>query len=79
MAASRHLPPSRSYTGMLADFALDVPQRHVDAADGVVQHRAVAPVGVDVHHVPQVFDVGRVAALEQAVVFHRLTTGWGAA
>ena len=46
--------------------ALDVPQRLVDAADGVVQHRAVAPVGAVVHRLPDVVDaVGGLADQER--------------
>ena len=42
--------------------ALDVPQRLIHAADGVVEHRAVAPVGAVVAHLPRVLDtVGRFA------------------
>ena len=46
--------------------ALDVPQRLVDAADGVVQHRAVAPVGAVVAGLPDVVDaVGGLADQER--------------
>src|SRR3954471_8779158 len=36
--------------------ALDVPQRLVDAADSVVEHRAVLPVGTVVAGLPDIFD-----------------------
>ena len=45
--------------------ALDVPQRLVDAANGVVFHRAVAPVGGVVGHLPDVFDTVDGAAHQQ--------------
>ena len=51
--------------GHVGDFALDVPQCHVDTADGVVEHGAVAPVRVDHHHLPHVFAVARITADEQ--------------
>ena len=38
----------------LASF--DIPERLIDAADGVVQHRAIAPVGAVVAGLPDVFD-----------------------
>src|SRR5215208_1118349 len=38
-------------------FSLDVPERHVDAGDGIVQHRSAPPVGADREHRPDVFDV----------------------
>ena len=47
------------------DLALDVPERHVDAGDGVVEDRPGPPIRVDGHHVPQVLDVGGVAADEE--------------
>jgi hypothetical protein len=47
----------------IGDFTFDIPKRLIHSTDGVVQHRAVAPVGIDIHHVPQVFDVGRIATL----------------
>ena len=43
--------------GHVGALALDVPQRLVDAAHGVVKHRPVAPVRADVHRLPDVFDV----------------------
>src|ERR1035438_215769 len=53
--------------------ALDVPERLVHAADGVVQHRAVLPVGAVVTGLPDVFDaVGVLAHQERLqVAFHR--------
>ena len=47
---------------MSGQLALDVPQGHVDAGDGVVQHRAVAPVAVDHRHLKGLFDPRDVAA-----------------
>ena len=46
-------------------LGLDVPQRDVDAADGIVQHRAVAPVAVDHHQAEQFLDAASVAAKQQ--------------
>ena len=43
-------------------LALDIPQRHLQRADGVVQHRAVAPVAVVHGAVPEVGDGAGVAA-----------------
>src|SRR5262249_33433912 len=37
-------------------FALNIPQCHIDAGDRVVQHRTVTPVAVDHHHLPVVFN-----------------------
>ena len=45
--------------------ALDVPERLVDAADGVVQHRPVAPVRAVVAGLPGVFDAVRRLADEK--------------
>ena len=45
--------------------ALDVPQRLVHAADGVVQHRPVLPVGAVVAGLPDVLDAVRGLAEQQ--------------
>jgi len=42
--------------GHPGQLALDVPQRHVNAGDGVVLDRAIAPVGILVHQLPKLFD-----------------------
>jgi hypothetical protein len=42
-------------------LALDVPQGHVQPADGVVEHRPVAPVAADHRRLPEVLHVARVA------------------
>ena len=47
---------------MLGPLALDVPERHVDAAHRVEQHRAVPPVRADVGRLPDVLDLVGVAA-----------------
>jgi len=47
------------HAGALAE---DVPQGHIDTADGVVEHRAVAPVGADKGRLPHVLDLRRVLA-----------------
>ena len=46
-------------------FALDVPQGHVDAGDGVVLDRPIAPVGVLMHQLPQLFNRVRIAPHDQ--------------
>ena len=46
-------------------FALDVPQRLIDPAHGVVQHGAVPPVRADVHRLPDVLDMVGVFTLEK--------------
>ena len=49
---------------------LDVPQRLVDAADGVVQHRTVLPVGAVVAGLPDVLDpVGGLAQQKRLEIF----------
>ena len=49
--------------------ALDIPEGLVHAADGVVQHRTVAPVGAVVAGLPNVFDlVGALAGEEGAEI-----------
>ena len=59
--------------GHICQLALDIPQRHVDACHGVVQHRAVAPVGIDHHQVPQVFNIVGIASDKDGleVILHR--------
>ena len=50
--------------------ALDIPQSLVHAADGVVQHRAVAPVRRVVHGLPKIVDtVSRAADEERLQIF----------
>ena len=50
--------------GHAGQFAFDIPQGHVDTGDGVVEHGAVAPVMMDHHGLPEVFDAGDVSADE---------------
>jgi hypothetical protein len=50
------LAPGELIDGHAGLAALDVPQRLVDAADGVVQHRTVLPVRTVVARLPDVFD-----------------------
>ena len=40
---------------------------HVHAAQGVAQHRAVAPVGADEGRLPKVFDAQRVLAQQEGL------------
>ena len=56
-------------------LALDVPQGLVDAADGVVEDGAVAPVGGHVAGLPYVLDFGRVLADEAG--FQVIVDGFG--
>ena len=60
--AGAALPAPQLVARHVRQLALDVPQRHVHAADGVVQHGPVAPVAADHHGLPQVLDVARVLA-----------------
>ena len=46
-------------------LTLDVPQGHIDAGNGVVLDRPVAPVGVLVHQLPEFLDRLGVAADQQ--------------
>ncbi len=47
------------------ELGLDVPQRHVHARQGVVQHRPVAPVRVDPRRPPEVLDPLRLLAAQE--------------
>src|SRR5919202_2093611 len=51
--------------GHAGPFALDVPQRLVDAGQRVVQHRTAAPVGADVGGLIHILDVVHAAAEEE--------------
>ncbi len=42
-------------------LAFDIPQCHIHACDGVIHHRTISPVGVHLHHLPQIFDVVAIA------------------
>ena len=68
-----HATAQKIYQRQAGDFRLDVPQRHVNAAHGVVEHRAAAPVAVKHHQSPELFDPRDVAADQQRlqIVFHR--------
>ena len=54
-------------------FAKNVPQREIDARDGRAAHNAVSvPEVLAIHHLPKVFDAGRILADEELrQVFHR--------
>src|SRR5207253_3115661 len=43
-------------------FAKDVPQGHIDAAEGVAEHGAVAPIGADEPRLKNVFNLERILA-----------------
>jgi hypothetical protein len=43
----------------------DIPQGHVDPAQGIVQHRPVSPVGTDERRLPGVLDLQRVASHQE--------------
>ncbi len=51
--------------GHVGEFALDIPQRHVDARNGIVLDRAIAPIGVLMHELPEFLDGLGIAADEQ--------------
>ena len=63
--------------GHAGHLALDVPEGLVHAGDGVVEHGAVAPIGADHAHLPDVLDAGDVLADEQGlhVIRHRMGNG----
>src|SRR3954451_20588542 len=44
------------------EFTLDVPERHIDAGHGVVQHWPAPPVGTDRQHRPDVLNIVRRSA-----------------
>jgi hypothetical protein len=46
-------------------FALDVPERGIDSAEGVHEHGTVAPIRTLIHRLPEVLDVVRVFADEE--------------
>ena len=57
------LAPEQLVDRHVGPLALDVPQGLVQAAQGIVQHRAVAPVGAGVGVLPHVLDAIHVPAL----------------
>ena len=65
VGAVTSLAAEQCVDGHIGPLSLDVPQRLIDAAHGVVQHRPVAPVRADVHRLPDVLDVVRVLALQE--------------
>ena len=60
-----HLAAKQVVHRHVGHLALDVPQGHVHAGDGIVDDGAAAPVGVLVHQLPQVGDVAHILADEQ--------------
>ena len=59
----------------ICQFALDVPQSHINTGHCIVDDRAIAPVGVDHHQVPQILDVVGIAADEnrlEVILHHAL-------
>src|ERR1043166_3690780 len=48
-------------------LALDVPQRHVESTQRVVEYRPVAPIGTRVSVLPEVFDVVRIATASERI------------
>ena len=65
VGAVPHLAAEQLIERQAGALALDVPQRDVDAAHRVEEHRPVAPVGADVARLPDVFDLVDVAADEE--------------
>jgi len=56
------LPAEKLIDGHARLLTFDIPERLVNAADSVVQDRAISPIGGVVHGLPQIFDrVGRTA------------------
>ena len=62
VGAVTHLAAEQLIERHAGALALDVPERHVDAAHRVEQHRAVAPVPAHVARLPDVLDLVDVAA-----------------
>src|ERR1051325_636249 len=48
-------------------LTLDIPERHIDAAQGIVQHWSVAPVRTRVSCLPNVLNIIRIAAATKRV------------
>lgn len=48
-------------------FAFDVPERLVEAAEGIIEHGAVAPVGTDVSSLPDILDIVGIFAYAKVV------------
>jgi hypothetical protein len=61
------LPPSRCVDRLLAQLAQQVPQRQVDARQGVHDQALAAIIlGGEVHLVPDLLDLGGIAAFQEA-------------
>ena len=43
-------------------LAFNIPERHIDAAQGIVEHRPVPPIRTRIGGLPKVFDIVRVPA-----------------
>ena len=63
--ALAHLAAEKVINRHVCHFALDVPERHVHAGDGVVDDGAGAPVGVLVHELPELADAADIAPDQQ--------------
>jgi hypothetical protein len=66
--ALAHLSTQQLIDGHAQPFALNVPQRHLDAADRRVQHRTTSPESVAIHPLHQVDDAGRVFTQQHVFV-----------
>ncbi len=68
------LPAEELVEGHVGQLALDVPEGHVHAGDGVVFDGPVAPVGVLVHQLPKLLDVLRVPPHQERlqVLLHQM-------
>ena len=60
-----HLAAEQIIDRHVGHLALDVPQSHIHAGDGIVDDGAAAPVSVLVHQLPQVRDVAHILADQQ--------------
>src|SRR5260221_7747850 len=50
--------------------SLDIPQRLIDTADGVIQYRTISPVGAVIHGLPKIVDpIGGLADEKGAQIF----------
>jgi hypothetical protein len=55
-----HFTPKQLIYRHAQPLALNIPQRHLDAADGCVQHGTASPEGMTIHPLYQMDDTGGV-------------------
>ena len=46
----------------IGKLTFNIPQRHIHAGYGVIHYGAISPVGIDVHHLPEIFNIVGVTA-----------------